>query len=73
MGVYDCDYKQRLLDCEILPLSFRYDLLELIFEYNSLQNLNDFNCNAIVWFADNNWRNGYGQYMVLNFGIPQTE
>jgi hypothetical protein len=38
----DIDYKNRLIQCNLLPLSFRRQFLDIVFAYNSMNVLNDF-------------------------------
>jgi hypothetical protein len=52
LGDYNSSYKERLLECKLLPLSLRRQFLDIIFVYNSLHNLNDYNILAKLDFFD---------------------
>jgi hypothetical protein len=50
---YELDYKSRLIECNLLPLTLRRQYLDCIFTYNSINNLNDFNiCSKVSLLSD---------------------
>ena len=50
---YKSNYRDRLISCNLLPLTFRREFLDLVFIYNSYHNLNDCVFENAVKFLDN--------------------
>ena len=49
---FELEYKERLLACGLLPMSFRREFLDLVFIFNSLYGLNDYCSEFYVKFND---------------------
>jgi hypothetical protein len=63
---FNTTYKERLIQCNILPLSYRYEYLDLVLIYNSMNNLNCINLSSIVMFANNSTtRSGDKEAMLV--------
>ena len=56
----DCnsDYRERHINCDLLPLIMRREIMHVTFLYNSVENLNAFDYNSIVYFNDISLRRG---------------
>jgi hypothetical protein len=52
LGNFDISYKERLLQCNLLPLSYRYEFLDLMFMYNSINDLTYVNAADIIEYAN---------------------
>jgi hypothetical protein len=51
---YESNYKQRLLKCDILPLSYRREYLDLVFTYNYFNKLVDADLGNLLEIHDEN-------------------
>ena len=49
---YVSDIKSRLIQSDLLPLTYRREYLDLVFAFNAFTDLNDFNMESIVVFND---------------------
>jgi hypothetical protein len=47
-------YKNRLLECDLLPLSYRREMLDVIFLYNFINNLNSCRLTQAIKFHETN-------------------
>jgi hypothetical protein len=56
LNEYTDDYKSRLLTCDILPLTYRREIMDCVFFYNCLHNLVDINVMRIVLTHTSNLR-----------------
>jgi hypothetical protein len=46
-------YEQRLLKCDLLPLSYRREILDSVFLYNNIHELNTCALNSIKFYSNN--------------------
>ena len=70
---YSLDYKERLTVTDLLPLSYRRDILDITLFYNSVHTLNDYNYQQFSLFIENQLRFGHCLNIVSTYQVSRKE